>query len=70
MVESSKAVKPWREAVHAAKIADWEQVILNGGPPCFKLMRDGKFCFRAERWQGHGVDHKYTSLEDLLRCLR
>ncbi len=58
----------------AAKIADWEQVIGNGGPPCFHL-ENGRFCLRAGRWDGHkqfkqfkGI-HKYISLEDLLRSL-
>lgn len=55
----------------AAKNADWQQVVLNGGPPCFHL-EDGRFCLRAERWDGHkavgGSEpiHKFVSLETLL----
>ena len=41
---------------------DWQQVVLNGGPPCFHIEDDGKLCFRAERWEGHGEIHKYVSL--------
>lgn len=46
---------------------DWQQVVLNGGPPCF-FIEDRKFCGRAERWQGHGVRdfHDFVSLESLL----
>ncbi len=52
----------------AAKKADWQQVVLNGGPPCFHV-DDNTFCLRAERWLGHGDKdfHKFTSLEDLMR---
>ena len=50
----------------AARDMDWEQVRLNGGPPCFHL-EDGRFCGRAERWAGHGTDHDYVSLADLLQ---
>lgn len=38
--------------VQAALHVDWQQVVLNGGPPCFCL-EDGKFCLRAQRWDGH-----------------
>ena len=43
---------------------DWVQVVLNGGPPCFHLEEDGRFCLRAERWSGHHVHkvHKFVSL--------
>ena len=41
---------------------DWQQVVLNGGPPCFRIEGE-KFCGRAERWQGHPVDHRFISLE-------
>ena len=52
----------------AAKNMDWGQVIANGGPPCFALMKEGRFCGRAERWQGHGsAHHEFVSLEELLR---
>jgi hypothetical protein len=57
--------------VEAAKRADWMQVVLNQGPPCFHLEDKGNFCLRAERWAGHGVGewpmHKFVSLADLLR---
>ncbi len=56
----------------AAKDADWMQVVYNQGPPCFHL-EDGRFCLRAERWDGHktfgdsGPVHDFVSLENLLR---
>lgn len=54
----------------AAKNMDWQQVVLNGGPPCFHLEEnDAKFCGRAERWDGHKFTkefHKFVSLADLL----
>ena len=40
------------ELRHAAENMDWQQVVLNGGPPCFHL-EDGRFCGRAQRWDGH-----------------
>lgn len=52
--------------IEAARRADWLQVVLNGGPPCFHLTGDGRFCLAAERWAGHGVDHPFHSLADLL----
>lgn len=58
----------------AAKKADWMQIIFNGGPPCFHL-EDSRFCFRAERWDGHkaiaGSEavHEFVSLEALLRTI-
>jgi hypothetical protein len=57
-----------RRLVEAARNADWQQVVLNGGPPCFHL-EDGRFCFRAFRWQGHGIMHDYVSLESALTTL-
>ena len=58
----------------AAVCADWKQVVLNGGPPCFHLSEAGRFCLRAERWMGHGTDkqrhdHAFVSLADLLAAL-
>lgn len=55
------------EAIEAAIYADWEQVVRNGGPPCFHL-EDGRFCFRAERWEGHepGQIHRYVPLAGFL----
>ena len=55
----------------AAKDADWMQVVLNQGPPCFHL-EDGRFCLRAQRWHdeiAEKVCHKYVSLEALLRTV-
>jgi hypothetical protein len=57
------------DAVQAAAWeADWGQVVRNGGPPCFHVCEDGRFCFRAPQWGGHdgGVDHDFVSLADLL----
>ncbi len=45
----------------AASIADWGQVVSNGGPPCFHI-EDGRFCLRAHHWEGHPVFHKVTTL--------
>ncbi len=52
--------------VAAAKM-DWQQVVLNGGPPCFHISEDGRFCGRAQRWEGHSDDHEFVSLADMLR---
>ena len=58
-----------RSLVEAARRADWAQVVLNGGPPCFHYEADRKqFCLRAERWEGHPIDHSFVSLADLLRA--
>lgn len=62
------------QLLKAAKDADWMQVVLNQGPPCFHL-EGARFCLRAERWDGHktiggsGPIHEFVSLEDLLRLL-
>jgi len=54
-------------ALAAARNADWQQVVLNGGPPCFHLIGKDRFCLRAQRWPGHGSeDHEFVSLADLL----
>jgi hypothetical protein len=53
----------------AAQLADWNQVVLTGGPPCFFFESDrNRFCLRAQRWRGHevGGDHLHTSLAELL----
>lgn len=66
-------MKLTHELLVAAHFADWQQVVLNGGPPCFHL--DGqRFCLRAERWDGHktvggGSIHAFVPLEELLRAL-
>lgn len=46
---------------------DWQQVVRNGGPPCFYVVGT-QFCGRAKRWAGHGdpVGHEYVSLNALL----
>lgn len=43
---------------------DWQQVALNGGPPCFAQLEDeeGWFCGRAEQWDGHNGEHEFISL--------
>jgi hypothetical protein len=50
----------------AAENADWYQVVMNQGPPCFHLESPERFCLRAKRWAGHGDIHNYISLADLL----
>ena len=52
----------------AAKGMDLQQVALNHkyGVPCFHVGDDGFFCGRAKRWDGHGFDHDFISLADLL----
>ena len=57
------------QIVQAALAADWDQVRLNGGPPCFHLEAErGRFCLRAARWAGHerGSDHRFVPLHELL----
>ena len=51
---------------------DWQQVALNGGPPCFAELEDedGYYCGRAERWEGHNGEHRFVSLADLLTTVR
>ena len=51
---------------------DWQQVVLNGGPPCFAQLEDeaGWYCGRAQRWEGHDGDHKFVSLANLLATVR
>lgn len=51
--------------LEAAKHMDWQQVVLNGGPPCFHLEEDGYFCGRAERWHDHGT-HDFETLDKIL----
>lgn len=55
--------------LEAARIADWEQVRLNGGPPCFYI-EDGRFCLRAHRWMGHDSMHKFTTLDAAIDAAR
>jgi hypothetical protein len=56
----------------AATQMDWQQVVLNGGPPCFYLCNDQHFCGRAEKWGGHGEPgfHDFVSLADLIHAAR
>lgn len=59
-----------RRMLMAAKNMDWQQVVCNGGPPCFHL-EDWRFCGRAKRWAGHDTPdpiHKFVSLADLLKA--
>src|SRR6266568_1804337 len=51
--------------LNALNNIDWNQIALNGGPPCF-FIKDSLFCLRAERWGGHNSYHKYVSLLDLI----
>jgi broad specificity phosphatase PhoE len=56
--------------VEIAERADWQQVVHNGGPPCFHLGSE-RFCLRAERWAGHEPDagphgHPFASFADFL----
>ena len=61
-----------RGELKAAQNMDWQQVVMNGGPPCFHVADDGRFCGRTERWDGHGMSgfHAYVSLADLLTNTR
>jgi hypothetical protein len=56
----------------AARRMDWQQVVMNGGPPCFAILEGerGNFCGRAHRWEGHDSHHAFVSLEDLLRSVQ
>lgn len=62
--------------VEAAKNIDWGQVVANGGPPCFHFEKDrGRFCLRAQRWDGHTdstewPEHPYVSLAGLIDRLQ
>ena len=63
------------QVLAAAQKADWGQVVMNQGPPCFHLLTNGepRFCLAAERWAGHHaqktVGHRYVSLADLLGAI-
>jgi hypothetical protein len=66
------SAKYTKAAIRAAERADWQQVVLNGGPPCFALppLDNGTFCLRAERWSGHdGSAHAFVPLAAMLRRL-
>ena len=71
--------KPEPKPIHydrAAYRADWQQVVMNQGPPCFYLGDDpDRFCLRAERWDGHRdkdeyPEHRFVSLAALLDNVR
>jgi hypothetical protein len=64
-----KPVNHHDDKLLAARHMDWQQVIMNGGPPCFAIMDDGHFCGRAKHWPGHNVIHTFVSLEDLVSDL-
>lgn len=57
--------------LQAAKEMDWQQVVLNGGPPCFYICEGGCFCGRAKRWEGHGHRdfHDFVPLDKLVETL-
>lgn len=56
-----------QQLVEAAKHVDWVQVVYNKGPPCFHLEPErGRFCLRAQRWDGHSTDHVFVPLDELL----
>ena len=63
---------PFTDLTTAAQNMDWQQVVQNGGPPCFHLDSFGHFCGRSQRWEGHrkdrtyDCDHEFVSLADLL----
>ncbi len=77
LVSSEQDTKGYKgKIIRAAENMDWQQVVLNGGPPCFYLQDDGRFCGRAERWDGHfshGIDsptiHTFVSISSLIRAL-
>lgn len=57
--------------IKAAEQMDWQQVVLNGGPPCFYYDKEeSRFCGRAQRWHNHeGEPHMFVPFADLLRTL-
>lgn len=74
MTERPDGARPSALAIEAAARAfDWQQVVLNGGPPCFWLDETGHFCGRAQRWSGHdevaGICsmHAFVPLVELVR---
>jgi len=44
---------------------NWEQVRLNGGPPCFHIEDNVRFCGRAERWDGHKLPKEFHAFVSL-----
>lgn len=56
--------------LHALQNIDWGQVAMHCGSPCFHVEKNGRFCMRSERWEGHGFDthdHDFVPLEDMVR---
>lgn len=60
IVRLAQAVIDLSAAREAFDNADWQQVVFNGGPPCFHI-EDGRFCLRAQRWEGHGKFHDFIA---------
>lgn len=58
--------KRLKVVLKAAHNMDWQQVVLNGGPPCFRI-ENGRFCGRAHRWHDWEGSHRFISLEDLIK---
>ena len=58
-----------QDYLDACSYADWTQVVLNGGPPCFHV-EHGRFCFRAQRWEGHKSIHEFVSLLNFYKTAR
>lgn len=62
----------FNNALQATKAMDWMQPVLNDSPPCFHVGDDGRFCGRAERWDGHKSFksnpplHIFKSFDELL----
>lgn len=52
----------FQKAILAAEAMDWMQPVLNESPPCFHIGEDGRFCGRAERWDGHNKTNKFPAL--------
>lgn len=50
------------KALLAVEAMDWIQPALNESPPCFHISEDGRFCGRAERWDGHKKLKKFPAL--------
>ncbi len=68
--ERAEALLELPKIIAAAENMDWQQVVLNGGPPCFHLPEgETRFCGRAHRWHGHGCLHAFVSFTDLLRIV-
>ena len=49
----------------ACRNADWVQVVLNGGPPCFHL-EGNIFCLRAQSWHDSRGTHRFVPLRAMV----